>query len=212
MTCIQLTLSFRCDDFEILHHETLSLGDGEMLLETNNLQANEPDPLRWPNPSLRPLNRVLDVVVRVPCLLLDTSTRRFTLFACFLRFDVSFALFVWLGTHYQGLSRGSYLLHDLYLIIQINNIGLVLLLPNRDGETTCAHVWPWKRGSVNSCVNDIQVACIIIIIIQLDAGKQGASMRVVWGAQIKWFLDEDDLFIRGILGFRPAMVGILILG
>lgn len=139
MTCVQLALGFRCDDLEILDHETLSLGSGKMLLKTNNLQANEPDPLRRPNPSLRPLNRVLDVVVRVPGLLLDTSTRRFALFACILRFDVPFALFVWLGTHYQGLSRGPHLLHDLHLIIQINYIRLVYL-PNRDGETTSAHV------------------------------------------------------------------------
>ena len=139
MTCIQLALCFRCDNLEILDHETLSLGDGEMLLETNNLQANEPDPLRWPNPCLRPLNCVLDVVVRVPGLLLYTSARCFALFARFLCFNVSFALLNWLGTHYQGLSRGPHLLHDLYLIIQINNIGLVFL-PNRDREATCAHV------------------------------------------------------------------------
>ena len=100
MSCVQAGLSFRCDDLEILDHETLSLGDGKMLLKTNNLQANEPDPLRWPNPSLRPLNCVLDVVVRVPGLLLDTSARHFALFACILRFDIPFALFVWLGTHY----------------------------------------------------------------------------------------------------------------
>ena len=88
-----------------------------MLLETNNLQANEPYPLRWPYPSLRPLDRILDVVVRVPGLLLDASTRSFALLACFY---VSLALFVWLRAHNEGLSRGPHLVNDFYLIIQIN--------------------------------------------------------------------------------------------
>lgn len=138
MACTQPALSLRCDDLEILDHEALSLGDGEMLLETDDLQANKPDPLRWSNPCLRPLDRVLDIVVRVPGLLVDTSARCFALLASFLCFDVSLALFVWLRTHYQGLSRGPNLLHDLHLIVQIDYLGLIFL-PNRDGEATSAH-------------------------------------------------------------------------